>query len=87
MALDDFEYFLRLGWARPQNARTADRQRKIKRIAQAVGEEQFRRGEHDVVLANAQHASAIEFRRLDQVAVQVASRRGPQPAWRQVPTA
>ena len=41
----------------------ADRQRERERVAQAVGEEQLRRGEHDVVLADAEHRLARRARR------------------------
>ena len=49
-----------------QHGGGADRHRKRQRVAEAVGEEQLCRREDDVVLANAEHALAVESRRRDR---------------------
>ncbi len=54
-----------------QDRRGADRHRKRQRIAEAVGEEELGRREHDVVLANAEHRFRVELRRLDQARMRV----------------
>ena len=49
----------------------ADRHRKGQRIAEAIGKEKFRRGKHDVVLANAEHRLRVKLGGLDKVRMQV----------------
>ena len=54
-----------------QHRRRADRQRKRERVAEPVGEEELRRREHDVVLADAEDRLRVELGRLDQARVHV----------------
>ena len=61
MALDGVEHRLRFRSPRQQHARRALRERERERVAESIGEEDLRRREHDVVLADAEYASAIGF--------------------------
>ena len=54
-----------------QNGGGADGEREGQRVAQAVGEEQLRRGEHHVGLADAEHRHGVELGGEDEVRVQV----------------
>ena len=47
----------------------ADRERKRQRVAEPVGEEQFRRGEHHVVGGDAEHVAAVGVRGELEIAV------------------
>ncbi len=52
-----------------QHGGCADRQRKRERVAEAIGEEQLRRREHDIVLPDAEDAAAVQLRGLDEAGV------------------
>ena len=54
-----------------QHGRRADRQRKREAVAEPVGEEELRRGEDDVVLADPEDRFRVELRRLDQARLDV----------------
>ena len=69
---DQFEHHLRRRTLGIQDCGRADRHRKGQRIAEAIGEEQFRRREADIVLADAEHLSGVGFRRRFQIGVQMA---------------
>ncbi len=62
VALDRGEHRFGIGPPGEQHGRRARRERKRQRVAEAVGEEDLRRREHDVVLADAEHASCRSSR-------------------------
>ena len=56
---------------RHQDGRGAHGEREGQRVAQAVGEEELRRGEHDVGFPDAEHRHGVELGGEDEVRVQV----------------
>ncbi|MNT31919.1 hypothetical protein D3C72_1677760 [compost metagenome] len=71
MPRQPLEHGLRGGAFGHQDDGGAHRQREGQAVAQAVGEEQLRGGEHHVAFLDAQHGLGIELGRVPQVAMGV----------------